>query len=266
MPRGKRTAAHLSPSDSPTSSTKRVCTTQTSSPTTDVIYQSFRDAYGLDYSRAQFVGVLAYLCSIMRPPWRYTIHASVLDEFVLRYSQYHTLSSDPRVLGTSSCAIPSYHLWFAHLQLPVSRQNTILNEADLRQIWRENVYTFLHTERSLLAVHKKWSDLQVPPPPRSPSVSPATPATAQPTSHCASSSPDTDMMDVNLPVPSYMTPQTAIPPTEIAMEGGIKCPRSNIADDLVPVAGSAEGLIPQQVYQALKAAPERHATSGCWPS
>ncbi|KAK5061410.1 hypothetical protein LTR84_007952 [Exophiala bonariae] len=111
---------------------------------------------GEDLPLPQFVGLCGYLCTILR--WGYHVHTVDLDAFVQLHSSFVGKLPDfeREQSDVSNPLIPSYHEWYLEQPSEVRELYTssILTEARLRDIWRENHYEFLKVELSLIKIGK----------------------------------------------------------------------------------------------------------------
>ncbi|KIV81526.1 hypothetical protein PV11_03704 [Exophiala sideris] len=112
------------------------------------VYERLNEKYGKRVPLDQFVGLCAYLCTLLR--WGWHVRSLDLDAFVQLYPEYETVLS---LLEFAQCEldtieIPSYHHWFT-VQGREAFGEGIINEGTLRRLWQENHYEFLRAELSL---------------------------------------------------------------------------------------------------------------------
>ena len=159
----KRTADVNLPADQPKPKQARrekpsaKASTPLHQPETDAAYAQVQLILQNEMPRPQFVGLCAYLCTILT--WGYSIHVNQLDAFILRYPEYEAVYPQFQVEfeKKKTDGIPSYHYWF-HTDSttnPAMTQGVILWESRLRNIGRENPFSFMCAELNLNFIAEK---------------------------------------------------------------------------------------------------------------
>lgn len=111
------------------------------------ICQCLRSKHQIQLSEATFLGLCAYLHSLVR--WGYHIPTSAYDAFVCCHSRFVT------ELASNHTEIPAYHFWFTEQKLHLDRKGSVLDEQTLIEIASEHPYTFVYTEACLDIIAKK---------------------------------------------------------------------------------------------------------------
>ncbi|OAP60174.1 hypothetical protein AYL99_05176 [Fonsecaea erecta] len=118
---------------------------------TDTVYNDFLSLAVSDLSRDHFIGLCAYLYTILS--WGYTISAERLDAFILACSAYRVFVEqfDTEATGDTGRGVPSYHEWFSEqgLEAIENPPRTILSEHRLRSVAKENPFDFVYAEMRL---------------------------------------------------------------------------------------------------------------------
>lgn len=114
------------------------------------IYRRFQSIHKAEFSQATFLGICAYLYTLVR--WEYLIPTAAFDEFLCSHS---TFVDDLDVIVTQRDCIPAYHHWFTEHRLHHSRPGGILDGDLLCDIATEHPYTFAYTEASMELIAKK---------------------------------------------------------------------------------------------------------------
>ncbi|ETI26603.1 hypothetical protein G647_10417 [Cladophialophora carrionii CBS 160.54] len=120
-------------------------------PVTDAVYKEFCALPSFDLSRSHFVGLCAYLYTILS--WGYATSTVRLDAFIRGSSAYHDYLGRFHGDDTGSTVrrVPSYHQWLSdHGPERVEHpRGTIMSESRLRDIARENPFDFVYAELRL---------------------------------------------------------------------------------------------------------------------
>lgn len=130
--------------------TKRPRFEMTNHPTTTQTWREMRSAYNVQMSQSKFTGICSYLYVILK--WGFLLSVNDLDRFIYNHECFERKIPDLEraCLDAVQPGIPAYHEWFLRNwednDMPA---RGVLNEHVLREIWRENPYTFLRTEYSL---------------------------------------------------------------------------------------------------------------------
>ena len=117
------------------------------------IYHHFQLKYQADFSQATFLGICAYLYTLIR--WEYQIPVSAFDNFLCSHSTFvHDLDG----MVSPPPHFPAYHHWFTKHKLHESQSGEVLDGDSLYDIATEHPYTFAYTEASMELIAKKARD------------------------------------------------------------------------------------------------------------
>jgi hypothetical protein len=117
------------------------------------VHRRFETLYQVEFSFNQFTGLCAYLCVLLR--WGYCIATPDLDGFIYQYTRFASaLANMEQHAITTDSSIPAYHQWYQRHKSPNPAPQRILDEPLLRDVWRENPWTFLLTQCSMEAIVK----------------------------------------------------------------------------------------------------------------
>lgn len=135
---------------------KRRCLSYDENGVTGAIYRQFRHLHNINYSYAQFVGICAYLHSVLLGNYR--IREEDMDLFVCEHERYTDIFCNPA--RRPRCAVSktsplAYHRWFIDNKSHTATNTMILSAARLRTIYREQPLAFLFAEQSLAAIRTR---------------------------------------------------------------------------------------------------------------
>lgn len=127
-------------------------------PLTARYYLDFQRVHSIEISERQFVGICAYLYTLLH--WNYKIDADQLDLFITYYETFTAWLPylEDQQLSSTRPQIPSYHQWFdqemkrnaeCRSKEEDHRTEAILTKQTLESVQEENPLIFLRTRLSM---------------------------------------------------------------------------------------------------------------------